>query len=324
MKKIILYGAGLRGKYFLESIENSKISYEVECFCDKKALEGMNEYCGKPVITYEDAKKKSLPFFITVASKPLQQELEKTLRLDNMQFVLTDDMLFSELSKEERSKNLRESCAEYHVEKMDEYFAVAECDKALSIFWSNGENDKELSPFYKQFQKLDLENVLELACGRGRHVQKYIDKSGLITLVDILEKNIEFCKTRFEGIDTISFYKNNGNNLQSLDSNKYSSVFCYDAMVHFEMLDIYDYLYDINRVLKSGSFALFHHSNNHDPLATFARSLHGRAFMTKELFAHFSYRAGFEVISQELIDWGNEENNNLVKDCDCITLLKKI
>lgn len=48
------------------------------------------------------------------------------------------------------------------------------------------------------FQQLDLTNVVELACGRGRHVPMYIDKAGGVTLVDILQKNIEICQERFK------------------------------------------------------------------------------------------------------------------------------
>lgn len=38
--------------------------------------------------------------------------------------------------------------------------------------------------------------------------------------------------------------------------------------------------------------------------------------MSKDLFAYLSYRAGFDVVEQKVIDWG-------VKDLDCVTLLKK-
>ena len=38
--------------------------------------------------------------------------------------------------------------------------------------------------------------------------------------------------------------------------------------------------------------------------------------MSKELFAYLSYRAGFEVIEQQVFDWG-------VKDLDCVSLVRK-
>lgn len=88
-------------------------------------------------------------------------------------------------------------------------------------------------------------------------------------------------------------------------------------MVHFEMLDIYSYLRDIYRVLIPGGRALIHHSNNSkDYKAAFANAPNGRAFMSKNLFAHLAYKSGFKIISQDVIDWG-------IKNLDCITLIEK-
>lgn len=39
--------------------------------------------------------------------------------------------------------------------------------------------------------------------------------------------------------------------------------------------------------------------------------------MTKEVFAYLAYRAGFEIVSQKVIDWK-------IKDIDCISLIQKI
>lgn len=55
----------------------------------------------------------------------------------------------------------------------------------------------EGTPFRSKFNKLDLKNVIELACGRGRHVHRYLQNAGKITLVDILEKNMDICRSRF-------------------------------------------------------------------------------------------------------------------------------
>ena len=39
--------------------------------------------------------------------------------------------------------------------------------------------------------------------------------------------------------------------------------------------------------------------------------------MSKDLFAYLSYRAGFDVVDQKVIDWEGDKN------LDCVTLLKK-
>ena len=79
----------------------------------------------------------------------------------------------------------REFCAQLHIDCMDQYFEDAETINSIKRFW--GEN----SPFREKFIKLDLRNVIELACGRGRHVPHYLQKAGEVTLVDILEENIQ-------------------------------------------------------------------------------------------------------------------------------------
>ena len=42
--------------------------------------------------------------------------------------------------------------------------------------------------------------------------------------------------------DKVQYYRNNGFNLEQLPSEEYTALFSYDAMVHFEMIDIYEYL----------------------------------------------------------------------------------
>lgn len=207
----------------------------------------------------------------------------------------------------------REICAYHHINNMDNYFVDAESEEKLSRFW--GENNQ----FEQLFNKLDTTNIIELACGRGRHVEKYLERAGHVTVVDILQKNIDYCKKRFGENDKINYYKNNGYNLEELASNTYTALFCYDAMVHFEMLDINSYLKDIYRVLKNGGKALLHHSNFdafYDS-SYIQGTLHGRTFMNYKIFAYLAIHAGFKVIFQKTIRW--EGLSNL----DCITLLEK-
>ena len=208
--------------------------------------------------------------------------------------------------------NNRNFIAEYHEIEMDDYFKEAENKDSLDVFWS------ENSEFFKLFQQLDTSKIVELACGRGRHVDYYITNTNEVVLVDILEKNIACCQQRFLENEKIKYYQNNGYDLSKLDSGSYTAVFSYDAMVHFEMMDIFNYLKETERILVDGGRALFHHSNNSkDYRVTFSTGLHGRNYMSKGLFAHLAHRAGLQVISQSIIDWGTGKN------LDCITLLEK-
>lgn len=89
-------------------------------------------------------------------------------------------------------------------------------------------------------------------------------------------------------------------------------------MVHFELLDIYSYLRETYRVLRKGGRALLHHSNyDSDYKNSFANNAAGRSFMNSAIFAYLSYRAGFTIVEQRVIDWAGREK------LDCITLLEK-
>jgi len=308
--KVIIYGAGKRGKAYYEFLEKYGKSDVIAGFCDKNyaSIESLN---GKKVMSFEEAINYQVPFLISIADKESVKSIRAMIEEKQGKLMDFDDM--AELLGKDRVTFNREFVAYYHIDHMNQYFEDAEKTAAIDCFW--GEN----SPFRKKFIKLDISNVIELACGRGRHVPNYMQQAGTITLVDILEQNIKACQKRFANEKNIIYYCNNGYNLAELKTGEYTSLFCYDAMVHFEMMDIYEYLKDIYRVLVPGGKVLIHHSNNaSDYKASFANNpLHERSFMNKDIFAYLAYRAGFKVLEQEVIDWGK------VKDLDCISLLQK-
>lgn len=305
--KIVLYGAGKRGQRhynFLKTLGYADIIYG---FCDRE-WEKISAIDDKKVYSLMELKGDDIKYCIAIADDVTKDDVVQNLGEENcIEFIELADYLHID-----RVRFEREYCAFTHIDGMDGYFERAEREECLDVFW-NFE-----SIFYKMFCRLDLTNVIELACGRGRHVPFYKEKAGMITLVDILQKNIDICKNRFYGVEKIKYYKNDGYDLGELGSDSYTSLFSYDAMVHFELIDIYSYLQDIYRVLKHGGRAFLHHSNySIDPKAAFGNAPHGRSFMSKECFAYLAYRAGFNVLEQKTIDWGG------VLELDCLTLIEK-
>ncbi len=306
MKKenYIIYGAGEHGKGCLEFLKSKDLDSCIIGFCDKRYKE-IKGVLGKPVYSYEEAKNIGAPFIIAVSGE--KESVCQLLEKDGQEYCALDEFA-KDLCMSKTEFN-REFCAFFHIKNMEDYFSKAE--DGLGMFWAMD------SVFYRMFAELDLSNVIELACGRGRHVTQYVNEADHIVLVDILQNNINFCKNRFSEYENISYYCNNGYNLKELSDDTYTSLFCYDAMVHFEMMDIYEYLQDIYRVLKKGGKALIHHSNSDDDYrASFEFGKNGRSFMSKNIFAYMAYRVGFKVISQEVIDWG-------YKDLDCVSLIQK-
>jgi len=193
-----------------------------------------------------------------------------------------------------------------------------DAEKWTWLFW-----DAE-QPFLPLFEQLDLEYSLELACGHGRHSEfvinnfsKTIDK---LILMDVLESNIEFCKSRIDGPhhNKCSFIKNDGCDFTIVEDTSLTSIFCYDAMVHFHRDVVREYLDATFRVLKTGGRALFHHSNyNIDPDDSFSVHPHARAFMSSVLFEKYVKQSGLRVIGQRIFDWGG------ISNLDCLTLVEK-
>ena len=315
-RTIIIYGAGRHGRAIASLLINKEQGC-VEAFVDQSLEKIGTKIQGIPVLSIDEGVKHYKEdglWIVCIFKEELRKEVVCKLRnlgCDVREY--TDREFWNALGFEDQDELDRNICSVIHESSMEEYFEEAEHEEKIAIFWGKD------TVFYKEFQKLDLTNVVELACGRGRHVPMYKEQAGHITLVDILEKNIEFCRKRFmkEG-DKISYYCNNGYDLKELPSDTFTSLFTYDAMVHFELVDVYRYIHETFRILRKGGLALFHHSNNgKDYKASFIASKSGRNFNSKELFAHIAYRAGFEIVNQTVIDWNGE------KGLDCLTLVRK-
>jgi SAM-dependent methyltransferase len=190
------------------------------------------------------------------------------------------------------------------------YYEYAE--KNVDDFW------KPSSAFRLKFAHLDVRNVLELACGRGRHSWVMRDWGNRKTLVDIVPANIDFCRNRFRDNNDVSFLANDGKSLDPLPNEVFTSVFSYDAMVHFDHLVIYSYLLEIHRVLRPGGMALLHHSNYAaNPGGKYTLNSHWRNFMPPGLFYDYCLKAGLNIVEQTVIPWGEHQQ------IDCLSLIVK-
>lgn len=188
------------------------------------------------------------------------------------------------------------------------YYANADSTAWLEPFWGS------TSLFLAMFRELDLTRVIEVACGRGRHAERILDKAGEITLVDFVAANIEACRRRFAGRDGISFIINAGNDLPGCADAAYTALYSYDAMVHFELLDVIAYLHETHRVLQSGGRALLHVSNNmQNPGGFYHANTHWRNFGSLDVVRHVADRIGFETLQYRALDWsGASELDGLI------------
>lgn len=194
------------------------------------------------------------------------------------------------------------------------YYESAESQ--VTSFWNPG------SIFRKRFDTLDASNIIELACGHGRHLPYYYDSAHSIILIDVNPSNIIFCKKRFPNLPKINFYVNSGSDFSQIPSCSITSIFCYDSMVHFDLRDVFSYIVDAHRVLKPGGCILFHHSNyDKGPGRYYTTNPHWRNYMSANLFKHVAMLTGFTIVSQDILNWGSGKNH--YENIDCLSLCQK-
>lgn len=171
---------------------------------------------------------------------------------------------------------------------------------------------------WPMIQDCDFSHVVDLAAGHGRNSQMLRSVADRITVVDINQENVDFCKGRFAGDPKFRFIKNDGCTLADLEDNSVSLLYCFDAMVHFDSDVVRSYLREFHRVLQPGGRGFCHHSNyTGNPCGDFRDDGSWRNFMSQELFHHYCDKEQLSVLRAMAIDWAHTPHH------DCLTLFEK-
>lgn len=183
------------------------------------------------------------------------------------------------------------------------------------------------------------DTILEIGPGFGRWTQFLLKLCKNLILVDVSEKCISYCRTRFDKFQHIKYYVNDGKSLEMIGGGSIDFVFSHDSLVHAEDDVIESYLAQLAGRLKYGGAGFIHHSNMGEYKRYFSlinrippgklRDLlvsmkiiewsdQGRAHsMTASKFKEFAEKAGLDCISQEMINWNSE------RLIDCLSVFKK-
>jgi ubiquinone/menaquinone biosynthesis C-methylase UbiE len=188
------------------------------------------------------------------------------------------------------------------------YFDLAERD--MEFYWN------EL--VFPLIADCDFSVVLDLAAGHGRNTEKLRHLAGKVYVVDVNEENVEVCRRRFEGDERLVFLTCDGTSLAGVPDGEVTLVYSFDSMVHFDSDVVRAYLREFRRVLRPGGRGMCHHSNfaTNPSSPDFRTNPHWRNFMSRELFEHYCYKEGLNVLEAKLVDWG-------LPALDCITLFER-
>ncbi|WP_354699204.1 hypothetical protein DSM112329_04913 [Paraconexibacter sp. AEG42_29] len=180
-------------------------------------------------------------------------------------------------------------------------------------FWRPG------AQFRGWFDRLDTRNVLEIACGKGRHSERAAALCGQLLISDTSTTALEHAAERLRDQPHVrSVLSPDGMTLPVAEDGTFSAVFSYDAMVHFESDCVASYLGEIARLLEPGGLALLHHSNYSAQPATPVTDAPGwRNYMSLGLLEHLASRRGLAVVEQEAFDW-------VVPQSDALSLLRRV
>jgi 2-polyprenyl-3-methyl-5-hydroxy-6-metoxy-1,4-benzoquinol methylase len=169
--------------------------------------------------------------------------------------------------------------------------------------------------------------MLEIAPGFGRWTQYFKDLADRLIVVDISERCIERCQSRFADASNITYHVNDGRSLEMVDDGSVDFAISLDSLVHVEPSVLESYLTQLSAKLSEDGVGLFHHSN----LGRYAKrvgitkrtperlrqtlvkrgtlidlSAWRDETMTVEGFEQLCAEAGLSCIGQEEVSWASE------------------
>lgn len=188
-----------------------------------------------------------------------------------------------------------------------EYFVKADSESWLNGMWADD------SPFRQLLDKVDLTRTAEIACGFGRHSSKIVDRCKELYLIDTSIDGLNVARERLSSYPHVKFVlSEDGVSLPGIDDASLTTVFSYDAMVHFEPLTMACYMAECGRTLQKGGMACLHHSNYAgNPTGRIDKVPGWRNYMTLDLLSHFASRCGLAVVESVVIDWSFEASDRL-------------
>lgn len=172
-------------------------------------------------------------------------------------------------------------------------------------------------------------HILEIAPGYGRITQFLHPLCDALTVVDLNERCISACKTRFAGVSHIRYHVNDGRSLAMVPDGSVDFAVSFDSLVHADADVIEAYVRQLATKLTVDGVAFLHHSNAGSyllPLERVAQRLHvtraagavsrrvNRNWRAEDMslsrFADICRQAGLRCIAQETLNWSSKLPND--------------
>jgi hypothetical protein len=151
--------------------------------------------------------------------------------------------------------------------------------------------------------------VAVAVCNKLSNVSEYL-------LIDVRTDNLEIAKNKLllsNQFLNVNTFLCDGKSFDDFTGKAVDILFCWDAMVHFDILDVVGYLASLSKICNG--YAVFHHSNLGVVTNDISQNLHYRNFMTAQTFAQLAISSGHTVVDQRLLAC-------TVPSVDCVTVIK--
>jgi SAM-dependent methyltransferase len=177
-----------------------------------------------------------------------------------------------------------------------------------------------VSPFIGQ-----VDVIVEIGPGGGRFTEILLPKCQRLVAVDTSATMLDLLRERFLGRDDLECVLGDGRGLPRVADESVDAAFSFDVFVHLQHWDIFNYLVELQRVLRPGGKAIIHHSNTFSDLgwAAFLREVPRQLNSHKlpwsfivnspDIMREFVTRAGLDCVATR---------EDVVRR-DCITLIEK-
>lgn len=180
----------------------------------------------------------------------------------------------------------------------DHYFAAA--NQATADQWS-----RLLMPLVGSYNHTA---VADFACGRGRFTERLLGMSTqLVYAIDGSKDNLHRCMQRLLPDSRLRPIVNEPDSLRPLENEVVNLILSFDTLVHFDFDLLGTFLKEFRRVLKPEGVAICHYSNLENGSDDLRRNPHWRAVCGREHFPSLLQQAGLELVSERLLDWGDEK-----------------
>lgn len=154
----------------------------------------------------------------------------------------------------------------------------------------------------------NVSRILEIGSGGGRFTEVLLPRTKSLIASDTSTSMLRLVKKRFGDEPKLSFCKLDGMGLGNIEDESIDIAFSYGVFVHLQHWDIYNYLIELNRVLRPDGTAIIQHGNSFSDagwkyfvdevkIQLNAHKLFSSySFMTPEIMAEFIRRAGFDSV----------------------------